>query len=81
MSRRICPELYPDPRPSRLLQPLMPYLPLLTRVLPWLAAAPVVFALALALVHALPVLTWLVLCTAVLVPLAAGVAIFNFGWE
>ena len=81
MARPICPELYPDPRPSRLLVPLLPYLPAVLRVLPWLAAAPAVATFAVLLVTALPLVTWLLLSVAVIAPLAAGAAFFSFGWE
>ncbi|MBI2761978.1 MAG: hypothetical protein HYX51_11205 [Chloroflexi bacterium] len=51
------------------------------RLLPWLAAVPVVAALGAVMLATLPLLTWLVVCVAVLVPLVAGAAFFNFGWE
>ena len=81
MSRPVCPELYPNPRPSRIFEPILPYLPQLLRLLPWLAAAPAAFALAALILTALPVITWIVLCIAVLTPLAGGVAMFTLGWE
>ena len=81
MSRRACPEFYPDPRPSRLFAPLAPYLPLLLRLMPWLAAAPPAAALGVLLVTALPIVTWALLSVAVLAPIAAGVALFTFGWD
>ena len=81
MTRPICPELYPDPRPSRLLVPLLRFLPAVLRLLPWLAAASAVATFAVLLVTALPLLTWILLSLAVLAPLAAGVACFSFGWE
>lgn len=81
MPRRICPELYPDPRPSRLLAPLAPYLPVLTRAAPWMAAVPAVAALAVVLFTTLPMMTWVILFAAVLAPLAAGAALLNFGWD
>lgn len=81
MPRRICPELYPDPRPSRMLTPLAPYLPLISRVAPWLAAVPAAVAVTVFLFTALPLMTWLVLCVAVLAPLAAGAALLNYGWD
>lgn len=81
MSRRACPELYPDPRPSRLLVPLLPYLPLVMRVVPWLAGAPVAGAVVVLVATALPLVTWVLLSVAVLAPLAAGAALFRYGWE
>jgi len=81
MARSICPEIYPDSRPSRLLAPLRPYLPALLRLVPWLVAAPVAALLVLLVVLALPLLTWLLLAIVVLAPVAAGLAFFTFGWE
>ncbi|MER3419136.1 MAG: hypothetical protein C4290_00810 [Chloroflexota bacterium] len=81
MTRPVCPELYPDPRPSRLVRYLLPYLPRLVRLLPWLAGAPAAAALGVVLLTALPVLTWILLSVAVLAPIAAGIALFNYGWE
>jgi hypothetical protein len=81
MSRRVCPELYPDPRPSRLLAPLLPHLPALLRAVPWLAAVPPAVALATLIVSALPLLTWLAMSLAVLLPLAAGAVLFTIGWD
>jgi hypothetical protein len=81
MTRPVCPELYPDPRPSRLIRYLIPYLPRLVRLLPWLSAAPAAAALGMVLLTALPVLTWILLSVAVLAPIAAGIALFNYGWE
>ncbi len=81
MPRTVCPELYPDPRPSRLVARLLPHLPRIVRWLPWLGAAPAALALFTLLVALLPVMTWLVLSVAVLIPLAAGAAVLNFGWE
>lgn len=81
MSRHACPELYPDPRPSRLFAPLAPYLPLLLRLVPWLAAVPPAAAFVALVITALPLVTWVLLSVAVLAPIAAGVALFTFGWE
>jgi hypothetical protein len=81
MPRRTCPDLYPDPRPSRLLAPLLPFLPVALRALPWLAAAPAALALAAMIITTIPVLTWGLLCLAVLAPLAAGLALLRLGWE
>lgn len=81
MPRSVCPELYPDPRPSRLLVPVLPYLPRVLRLLPWLAAAPAVVALGAVVLATLPLLTWLVISLAVLTPLAAGAMLFRFGWD
>lgn len=81
MSRRPCPELYPDPRPSRLLVPLLPYLPSLHRLLPWMTAAPAIAGVAVLMVAALPLLTWALLSAAVFAPLVVGMALFSFGWE
>jgi hypothetical protein len=50
-------------------------------MLPWLAAAPAALTLAALLVMTLPLITWALLCVAVLAPIAAGVALFRFGWE
>ena len=80
MSRRACPDLYPDPRPTRLFVPLLPYFPALLRLLPWLTLAPVIGAFAVLLVTALPLVTWALLCVAVLAPLGAGL-LFTVGWE
>jgi hypothetical protein len=73
MTRRICPELYPDPRPSRLFAPLLPYLPIAVRAMPWLVAAPAALVLGVLLVATVPVTTWSLLCLALLTPLVAGV--------
>lgn len=81
MSRPVCPELYPDPRPSRLIRYLLPYLPGLVRLLPWLAAAPAAVVLVMVLATALPLLSWVLLSAAVLAPIAAGIVLFNYGWE
>ncbi len=81
MSRNVCPELYPDPRPSRLVAGLLPHLPRMARLLPWLAAAPATLAVATVLLALLPVMTWLLLSLAVLLPLAAGAFVLNLGWE
>jgi hypothetical protein len=81
MPRRTCPDLYPDPRPSRVLAPLLPFLPLALRMLPWLAAIPAMLALVVMIVTAIPVLTWGLLCLAVAAPLAAGFALVRYGWE
>jgi len=81
MVRRICPELYPDARPSRMLVPFALYFPALIRLAPWAAAVPAVLATALILLTTLPLVTWVILCVAVLAPLAAGAALLNFGWE
>ena len=81
MSRPVCPELYPDPRPSRLFAPLLPYLPRLLRLLPWVGAAPVAGAAGMLAVSTLPLLPWLIVTVAVLTPIAAGVALFNIGWD
>ncbi len=81
MTRPVCPELYPDLRPSRLIRYLLPYLPGLARLLPWLAADPAAAALGMVLLTALPLLTWVLLSVAVLAPIAAGIALFNYGWE
>lgn len=81
MVRRICPELYPDPRPSRTLVPLAPYLPLIARAAPWMAGVPAAAGVVLILFAALPLTTWIVLCVAVLAPLAAGAALLNYGWD
>lgn len=80
MARPVCREWYPDPRPSRLLAPLLPYLPGALRLLPWLAAIPIVIVLALIVVAALPLLSWAVLSLAVLGPIAAGLALFA-AWD
>ena len=80
MPRRVCPELYPDPRPSRLFAPLLAYLPALLRAWPWLAAAPAVGGIALLAVTALPLVTWVLVGLAMLAPIAAGLA-FTVGWE
>jgi hypothetical protein len=81
MPRQICPELYPDPRPSRFLSPALPYVPRLVRLLPWLAATPLATILGLLMLATLPLVTWAVLCVAVLLPLAAGAMFFKVGWE
>ncbi|MFN8559875.1 MAG: hypothetical protein U0531_21830 [Dehalococcoidia bacterium] len=81
MPRSVCPELYPDARPSRFLAPLLPYLPRLLRLAPWLVAAPAVAGFATLLAATLPLMTWMLLAAAVLTPLAAGVALFTVGWE
>ncbi len=81
MTRPVCPELYPDPRPSRVIRHLLPYVPVLVRLWPWLAAAPAAAALGMVLLTALPLLTWVLLSAAVLAPIAAGIALFNYGWE
>lgn len=81
MVRRICPELYPDPRPSRMLLPLLLLAPRALHVFPWVAG--ILFALVLAglLLVTLPLLTWVLVCAALLAPLCAGVAFFRYGWQ
>lgn len=79
MSRRACFELYPDPRPSRLLAPFVPHLPRLLRLLPWLSGAPIAGAALLFLLSALPLVTWVILSAAVVAPLGAGFLIMTAG--
>jgi len=81
MHRPVCPELYPDPRPSRLFAPLLPYLSRLVRLLPWLAALIMVGAVGLLALAAVPLLTWAILTIAVFAPIAAGAVMFNVGWD
>ncbi len=81
MPRNVCPELYPDPRPTRLLAPLLLYLPVLVRLAPWLAVAPAAGAFGVLLLAAQPLLTWAFLSVAVFAPVLLGAALFTFGWD
>lgn len=80
MRRRICPELYPSPRPTYFFVPILPYLPLVVRWLPWVAGVPAALTLLWFVLSSVPVVTMFTLLAAVLFPVAAGVALFKYGW-